>query len=307
MKTDSIRVPERLAETAARTWGEEGRAWAHRLPEQVTVFCDEWGLTLGAADYDFSYSFVIPVERLGGEHAVLKLRVPTRDFVCELNALATYDGEGMCRLLEHDPARGAVLLERVEPGVPLREVGETPESVSAAASVMRRLRKPPSPDYPLPPLIEWWRRARDGLRARSAGGPGPFPAGFVEEADAIYADLFADPAGHVVLHGDLHHWNVLSSHRDGWLAIDPHGVTGPPECEVGAFMLNPNDGALVRPDVRELLGRRLDQFSHELGMDRETLRRASFAYGVLSTTWSTEDGGDRWKPTLEVVKALREA
>ncbi len=294
-------------ETAARTWGEDGRAWAAQLPDQVQEFCEQWELAIHQAEYIFSYSFVVAVERVSGERAVLKLRVPGPEFMCELNALATYGGDGMCRLLEHDAARGAMLLERVEPGVPLLEMGETPAAVAAAARVMRRLRKPPAQEYPLPALIDWWRTARDGLRERSGEGPGPFPRGFVEEADEIYAHVFADRAGHVVLHGDLHHWNILSSGRDGWLAIDPHGVTGPPECEVGAFMLNPNNGALARPDVREVLGRRLDQLSDELGFDREILRQVAFAYGMLSITWSTEDGGDRWKPGLEVVRALREA
>ncbi|MEX0783701.1 MAG: aminoglycoside phosphotransferase family protein [Dehalococcoidia bacterium] len=305
--TAPIQIPGSLAETAARTWGEEGRAWAERLPAQVDELCQEWRLVLRPADYTFSYSFVVPVERETGEPAVLKLRVPTTDFQCELNALATYDGEGMCRLLASDAKRGAMLLERVNPGVPLLEVGETPESVSAAASVMRRLRKPPSPEHPLPALIDWWRSARDGLRERSGGGPGPFPPAFIEDTDAIYADLFAERAGHIALHGDLHHWNILSSDREGWIAIDPHGVTGPAECEIGAFMLNPNDGALVRPDVSAVLGRRLDQFADELGFDRETLRLASFAYAMLSITWSTEDGGDGWKPGLEIARALRDA
>ena len=306
MKTERIHVPEALADTAARTWGEQGREWAERLPEQVAEFCDRWELTLEDANYTFSYSYVAAVRRASGQAAVLKLRVANADFECELNALATYAGEGMCRLLEQDAARGAMLLERVTPGVPLLELGETPEAVSAAASVMRRLRRPPLPEYPLPALIDWWRTARDGLLRRTAGGPGPFPAAFIDETDEIYERLFADRAGHVVLHGDLHHWNILSDDREGWLAIDPHGVTGPPECEIGAFMQNPNNGALVRPDLRKVLAARLDQFANELGFDRETLRQAAFAYGMLGITWSTEDGGDRWKPGLEVVRALRD-
>ena len=32
-----------------------------------------------------------------------------------------------------------------------------------------------------------------------------------------------------MLHGDLHHDNVLTADREPWLAIDPHGVLGDPE------------------------------------------------------------------------------
>ena len=304
--TRPVRVPDWFVENAARTWGEAGRTWAARLPEQVDEFCGRWGLQLDQADFTLSYNYVAAVRRAGGERAVLKLGVPTKDFLGELSALDLYAGEGMCRLLESDARNGAMLLERVEPGVPLLELGETDGSVAAAASVMRRLRRQPSPEHPLPALVDWWVAARDGLRRRFGTAEGPFPPGFVAEADEIYADVFATEVGHVALHGDLHHWNILSSGREGWLAIDPHGVTGPPECEVGAFMMNPNNGALVRPDVRAVLSRRLDQLADELGFEREQLRRVSFAYAVLSSAWSTEDGGERWKPGIDIARALRD-
>ena len=43
----------------------------------------------------------------------------------------------------------------------------------------------------------------------------------------------------VVLHGDFHHYNVLSAQRANWLAIDPKGMLGDPGYEVGPFLCNP--------------------------------------------------------------------
>ncbi|HEX6032246.1 MAG TPA: aminoglycoside phosphotransferase family protein [Tepidiformaceae bacterium] len=282
---------------------EEGRAWIDGLASLVGELCDEWGLEPGVSDFSLSYNFVLAVQR-GANPAVLKLGVPGADFLREITALEVYGGEGMCAVLEEDRPRAAMLLERIEPGTPLLHLGETPGAISAAVSVMRQLRKPAPPGSGLEPLSDWWRIAQATLRERSGGSTEPFPPDLVAAANEIYLELERETSRYVVLHGDLHHWNILASDRKGWLAIDPHGVLGPPECEVGAFMMNPNNGALVRPDVRQVLSRRLDQFAEELAFDREQLRRVSFAYAMLSAIWSSEDGGGGWKPTLDVARVL---
>jgi hypothetical protein len=45
------------------------------------------------------------------------------------------------------------------------------------------------------------------------------------------------------LHNDFHHFNILLS-APGWLVIDPKGVAGHAEYEVGSFLINPNDSKL---------------------------------------------------------------
>lgn len=292
-----------FGDNAARTWGDAGREWIARLPDLVDLFSGRWGLRRATADFTLSFNFVLAVSRDDGSPAVLKLGVPTTDFLAELTALEVYDGAGMCRVLASDRDAGAMLLERVMPGDTLLERDER-TAVRAAAATMRRLQRPLPAGWRLPRLVDHWRTATDGLPDRR-GGPSPIPADLVEEAEAIYGEIRERRSPEIVLHGDLHHWNILSAGREGWLAIDPHGVLGPPECEVGAFMLNPNDGRLDRPDARELLSARLDSFTAELGYDRESMRRAALAYAVLSATWSAEDGTDRWRPAIELATILR--
>ena len=298
-----LAIPPSFAENASRTWGEQGRAWIEQLPDLVETCFQRWDLAAAEADFTLSFNFVMAVQTANGAKAVLKLGVPTTDFLSEMTALRVYACAGMCRVLESDPGLGAMLLERVMPGETLLSVDER-TAVKAASAIMRRLQRTLPPGWYLPRLVDHWRTATDGLPAKRRG-PSPIPAALVEEAEAIYAEIRDRSEPEIVLHGDLHHWNILSAERDGWLAIDPHGVLGPPECEVGAFMLNPNDGRLVRPDARDLLSARLDTFAAELGYDRESMRRAALAYAVLSATWSAEDGSDRWRPAIELATILR--
>ena len=110
-----------------------------------------------------------------------------------------------------------------------------------------------------------------------------------------------------MLHGDLHHFNILSAERELWLAIDPKGVVGEPAYEVGAYMRNPWPQLLSQPGVSTIMSRRLDVFSEELGIERQRLRGWAFAQAVLSAWWSYEDHGQVSEHALACAALLLRA
>ena len=116
--------------------------------------------------------------------------------------------------------------------------------------------------------------------------------------------LLASSAGPVLLHGDLHHENILSAARQPWLAIDPKGVCGEPAYEVGALLRNPMPRLLDHPAPARLLARRLDLLAEVLGIDRRRLAAWGYAQAVLSAWWSLEDHGRGWEPALRVAEWL---
>ncbi len=95
----------------------------------------------------------------------------------------------------------------------------------------------------------------------------------------------------VLLHGDLHHENILAAEREPWLAIDPKGLVGEPAYEVGAWLRNPMPQLLDMPQPGRILARRINQLAEELGFDRARLRDWGLAQAMLSAWWSMEDSG----------------
>jgi streptomycin 6-kinase len=113
--------------------------------------------------------------------------------------------------------------------------------------------------------------------------------------------LVSGPAP-VLLHGDFHHYNVLTAERAPWLAIDPKGMLGDPGYESGPFLLNPRlDGAETSAGV---LRRRLDVLAEELDYDRARLRDWGIAHAVLSACWSAEDEGYGWEGAITAAQTL---
>jgi streptomycin 6-kinase len=142
------------------------------------------------------------------------------------------------------------------------------------------------------------------LRERFDGGCGPFPPMLVETAEALFAELIESMDEAVLLHGDLHHENILSAERQPWLALDPKGLVGEPAYEVGALLRNPWPRLLDEPDPGRILDRRLDQLAEELGFDRGRLLGWGLAQAVLSAWWSFESHGHGWEFAIGCAELL---
>jgi streptomycin 6-kinase len=116
--------------------------------------------------------------------------------------------------------------------------------------------------------------------------------------------LLASAGEPALLHGDLHHGNILADGPAAWRAIDPKGLVGEPAYEAGALLRNPLPELLAWPDPRRILSRRLDVLAGALGFDRARLRDWGFAQAVLSGWWSFEDHGHGWEPAIACAELL---
>ena len=285
------------------TRGPAGLAWLDRVPAIITACAEGWGLAVEPPFPDLSYNYVAPVTRSDGTTAVLKVCFPEPELHTEIAALRHFDGSGAVRLLAADPARGAILLERVLPGESLADLADD-VAMSAAASVLRRLQRPAPADVSRFPTITDWFRAFDRLRERHDGGSGPIPAHLLDAAERLVVELLASTETEMLLHGDLHHGNVLSAAREPWLAIDPKGIVGDPTFDTSALFYNPPHFYETDPNPGCTLARRIDQLAEELAFDRERVRGWGIAKAVLSAVWFEEERGAPWEPALGCAQLM---
>ncbi len=208
-------VPARLVRTALALRGPAGEEWAQRLPSLVAACARRWSLQVEPPFPDLSYNFAAPARRADGTNLVLKICFPDWEFITEADALRLFAGRGAVQLLEVDLDVGAMLLERIEPGTSL-VILDDEAATSAAASVMRRLWRPVPAGHRFPTVADW-AAGFSRLRTRFDGGTGPLPARLVEKAERLFGELLVSSATPVLLHGDLHHGNVLAAGGSlGW-------------------------------------------------------------------------------------------
>ncbi len=293
--------PAAFTRNVTGNWGDDGRRWLAGLPSLIEDVARDWGLTVGTP-YPLSFHYVAPVRRAGGSPAVLKIGLAAAGHIAmEADTLAFLGGRAAVEVLARDDGRGALLLERAEPGVTLRTlVREHDEQATAVLiDMMRRLHRPAPAGLALEELSS--RVTTFDAHLARYPGDDPFPRRLVERARELLAELCASASRRVVLHGDLHHENVLSASREPWLAIDPHGVLGDPGYEIGAVLYNPFGGD---EPLLDLLPARVEQFSDGLGMPVDRVVAWGFVQAVLSEVWDAESGLWRPGPALQVALAL---
>jgi streptomycin 6-kinase len=296
-------LPPNFARTQVELYGTAGAEWLKRLPVLIAECEQRWSLTIGTPFEPLSYNYVAPAIRADGTDVVLKVGFPNQELLTEIEALRIFDGRGIVRLLDSDRDRGVMLLERLKPGTPLSSLMDDQLATSIAAQVMRQLWQPVPPGHSFP-TVEKWAAGLKRLRHRFDSGTGPLPAHLVDEAERLFEELIGSMDEAALLHGDLHHDNILAAERQPWLALDPKGLVGEPAYEVGAFLRNYLPQDLNAPQAGRILRRRIDQFAEELGFDRQRLGAWGLAQAVLSAWWSIEDHGYGWEQAMACAELL---
>ncbi len=283
-------LPSKFVTTMQTCFGDAGEALLRELPRLVSECKSRWELELFDHFPNLSYNYVVPGKRRDGTDIVLKIGVPSnKELVTEAESLRLFDGKGMVRLIDAVPEKGALLLERVLPGVPLTKENHDDEtSTRIAAQVIMQLLPAVPKMRPFPSVAQWFEGLRR-LRNRFGGGSGPFPEHLVAQAESLSSQLLSSSPKEVVLHGDFHHDNILSSDRGEWLGIDPKGVRGEPCYEAGAFIRNPIELFADRDIAIATVERRLRIFSEVCGFERERMVSWAVAQAVLADYWTMED------------------
>ena len=236
-----------------------------------------------------SINYVTAARRADGMPVVLKIGVPNREFTSEICALRIFDGQGIVRLLSADAEKGMFLMERLLPGRMLSEVPDDEARTHIACDIALHLWRPAPAGQPLIRLEDWFA-GLNGVRRAFGGSSGPFPKELFERVENLVPELFQTSSPPVLMHGDLHHFNILSSGSD-WLAIDPKGVIGPPEFECGPLLINPYPDFAYRPDALRITERRIAILSERLGFPRQRIRDWAMCFAVLSAWWNTAPDG----------------
>ncbi|MFB7656499.1 MULTISPECIES: aminoglycoside phosphotransferase family protein [unclassified Streptomyces] len=290
-----IDVPDGLATAQAKYNGEAGRAFIDGLPELAASFLRRWELRLDGPSMHGWAALVLPVVRHDGVPAVLKLQILDEETEGEPLALRAWDGDGAVRLLDHDPATGTMLLERLDADRMLSHVEDSRAAVLVIARLLAHLTATPAP----PGVRGLGEIARDMLeQTPQALGDIPDPADrrLVADCAAALREV-ADEPGDRLLHWDLHFENVLASARAPWLAIDPKPLAGDPGFDLLPALDNRYDPAETRW--------RFDAMTDVLGLDRRRARAWSLARVLQNCLWNVEDGDPLEAEQLEIGRLLR--
>lgn len=243
-------------------------------------YLKQWGLTIDGEPFVSLNGNLLPV-RQGDTPAMLKVsQAPEEQAGSQL--MAWWAGDGAAPVLAH--AGEALLMKRAQGSASLAQIvadGRDDEATRILCAVAARLHAPRSTPRPAQvPLEQWF----DTLWSAAATY-----GGVLEHSAKAARALFAAPQDAAVLHGDIHHGNVLDFGPAGWLAIDPKGLYGERGFDFANILCNPDDASAQAPGR---FPRRIAIISQAAGIERHRLLQWVLAWAGLSATWMIEDGAE---------------
>ncbi|WP_031071474.1 aminoglycoside phosphotransferase family protein [Streptomyces sp. NRRL WC-3742] len=303
-----VEVPPALARSLEENLGPGGLAWAGGLPLLARELLERWELRPDGPPAHGVVALVLPVRRVDGSRAALKLQPVDEETQGEPLALRTWRGRGAVRLLDHEPATGAMLLERLDATRTLLDVPEE-EALRVIAELLRELTQRQAP----PGLRQLGEIAHDLLLGtpRITGRlADPDERRLIAACARALMEVRTAP-GDRLLHWDLHYGNVLAPLPDGdgrapWLAIDPKPLAGHPGFELLPALTNRWDELRATGDTARALRRRFDLLTEALELDRAEATAWTLGRVLQYARWSVVDGGrtaldPEWRLIAEVL------
>ena len=262
--------------------GKKGQQWLADLPRVVVQIKKAYGLSGLKPVENLSYNYVLSGFR-GDQPVVLKLGIDNEALKREASALRAFMGFGAVTVLAESD--GMLLLQRAVPGESLKSYfpQSDNEAVSITCQCLKRLHQAPIPKSKTFPHIQDWLMILNQ--------DWPIPENYLQTARALRDRLLQTATQDVLLHGDLHHDNILQN-GDDWLVIDPKGVIGEAAYEVAAFIRNPIPELLAVDTAANIIYHRIGLFATILGVEQQRILDWCFVQAVLSWCWAIEDGLD---------------
>jgi streptomycin 6-kinase len=232
-----------------------------------------------------------------GRRVYVKAFAPESDERLATQLLRSWIGGPVAEVLDADA--DVQVLEWVEPGHTLEsqydDLGDE-ASLLVLADIAAALQRLGAAGHGYASAIRRAASLIDGAR------PACIDASLWQLARSRYLALAESQSRTAVVHGDLHHGNVLWDRTRGWVTIDPKGVIAELEFELACALRNPiarlNDWCR-----NERVAHRANVVARRLNIDARRLLEWTFAQSVLAVAWEVEDGLDP-TPWSIVARAL---
>lgn len=261
----------------------------------------KWKLTDIETIYEMPERAVYAAASADYGSVIVKLNHDSSHLSGEFGTLRQMQGNSCCRVYGLDRDEGMFLEERILPGTVLREEASWEKRAEVFAGIFRGIHVMPENGTSYPSYLDWVKNAYEKISKGSSTNKRLVDG--MREAVAVAEEMFAKYPQRMLLHGDLHHDNILQNQQGEYAVVDPKGVVGPPIFDTPRYVLNEmgeGGDSLPKEHILKVIGK----ISGLLEYPEEDLRRLFFMETMLANAWSYGDGEEALESEMEVAERI---
>ena len=258
--------------------GNLGKKWLEDLPRAIRHVGNKYKLSSLTPLKNLTYNYVLSGFQ-NIQPIILKLGI--NGLKQEAMALKAFSGFGAIAVLAESDTM--LLLKWVIPGNTLKSYfpSRDDDAVSIVCDIIKTLHTAPLPKSNIFPHIKDWLIVLDKKWN--------VPIHHLQKAREIRNNLLTTLSKPVLLHGDLHHDNILRN-GEKFVIIDPKGVIGEVAYEIASFIRNPVVELLASENATNIINNRIKNFAAILKLPHQRIVDWCFVQTVLAWIWTVEDG-----------------
>ena len=205
------------------------------IEEKMNLIVDKYKLDSIKAIYVNDFRAVFYAVSIKYGEVILKVNENEEELMSEYNMLTMVSNNYFCKVYEVNVNLGMLIEERIIPGATLREEKLAFERISVYIHLFKNIHKNIDSRLNIKTYLDWLRNANNFSKTLSQN---QVISKDMQLAYSIGVELFDKYNDRVLLHGDLHHDNILMNKEGSYKIIDPKGVIGPKIFDLPRFILN---------------------------------------------------------------------
>ena len=275
-----------------------GRDFFEKVLRDIETYSNKWELEiLEFVDYFSVNCIFICSSKLYGE-VILKIGNPSTEVFTEYNTLCEYNGRRFCKVFDSNLNNGVILEEYIKPGIRLRDEKVLENRLCIFSDLYNGLHIEPKNANIYPTYFEWVNRITDFMKDQTEHRQLYL---YMVKAKEICESLCKAYSKKVLLHGDLHHDNILLGNDNEYKIIDPQGVIGDPIFDISRFILNEFYGVdeITFDEYRKHIEKITNYFEKSLNVPINVIKKLIFIETTMANCWEVENSK---APEMDYVK-----
>lgn len=264
------------------------------MQEKINTAMKKWKLDHLNVIYEHSEKGVFSAESKDFGAVILKIDQHKSRLESEYKMLERLSGHHSCKVYAFDESAGSLLEERIIPGTVLRGEKSLEKRIRIFLQVFREIHIAADSGET---YLNWLERIHEYCIRHQVAED------MASRAHLFCAEMFEKYPDRVLLHGDLHHDNLLLRTDVSYAMIDPKGIVGPAIMDLPRFILNELDTDHEYPD-RQHIGEVIRLLGEQSGYPEEDIRKLFYMETVLANVWCVEDGEAMNMQELELADFL---
>lgn len=269
------------------------------LQERLLTASRKWGLTQMESIYEKENCAVFGADSAKYGAVILKIGGDAVSMTSEFLALSEMKEKASCQAYEFDGENALLLEERISPGTALKEEADWENRAVVFSHVFDNIHVAPKDETRYKSYLNWVKAASRSVQYHKNKQLADGMCLAVDNA----VKMFEKYPERLLLHGDLHHENIVRSVTGNYVVIDPKGVVGPPIFDVPRFLLNElgdREDSLEKIHINKMI----EKLSRLLGFPEADIYQLFFMEVMLANAWLYEDGEEISEKDINFVWSL---